>query len=214
MFEILNDIIQAHIQIDKYYAEVITIDSLLAILAVSLFYTLYMTWRKQLRVRDAQGVDEWIGLIMSWRKCPKTPLEEPCKYIIKYRRRSWYFWADLIHLSRIYYQPPEGCEKPIEFQLRKAYIIGERLEHRENPNSQFDNYYYLSSGGSTPGRYEEPADYIMQGHLQLALMTRSVQLGIQADSETAARSWHVDTEAIMIPGLDIPEVGYDASYAK
>jgi len=210
MFEILADIIQAHIQIDKYYVEVITIDSLLAILFVSLFYTVYMTWRKQLRVRDAHGIDEWIGLIMSARQCGTTPRGEPCKYLIKYRRRSWYFWADLIHLSRLYYSPPLGCEKPIELQLRKAYITGERLEHRENPNEQFGNYYYLRPGKPEHGLYEESADYIEQGDRYTALMTRSVQLAIQADSELAARGFHIDTVAIKIPGLDIPEV-YNAT---
>lgn len=207
MFEILSDIIQAHMQIGKYYAYVIQLDIVLGIIAVSLFYTVYMTWRKQLRIRDMVGSDDWIGLIMNCRKCEKTPNGEPAKFVIKYRRRSWYFWADLIKLSYLYYEPPEGCERPIESQLRKVYIQGERFEFKQNPASQFHNYYYLHQGDAKRGKYEESSRYIEQGDLYNILTTRSVQIAVQADSELAARAFHIDTVAIQVPGLDIPEAG-------
>lgn len=206
MFEIIHDIIQAHMQIDKYYAYVIQLDIVLAVIFVSLFYTVYMTWRKQLRVRDLIGTDDWIGLIMGYKKCKRTPNGEPAKFVIKFRRRSWQFWADLIKLQHLYYQPPEKCEKPIEMQLRKAYIQGERLEYHQNPSSQFHNYYYLHQGQGARGKYEESARYIEQGDHYNVLTTRSVQIAVQADSELAARAFHIDTVAIQIPGLDIPEV--------
>ena len=208
MFEIASDIIQAHIEIETYWYYVLILDSTLIITMISLFYGIYPMFRKHLIIRDRNGREEFIGFLMQVRKCEKTPDDEPCKYRILFRRRSWLFWVDLIHLRRLYYNPPEGLEKPIERQIRRAYIVGKRMDWCEHPLTQYFNYYYIHQGQPTNGRYEDATDYIQQGDLYTAKTTRSVQLAIQSDSELASRCFHVDTVALQIPGLDVPEVFY------
>ena len=111
MFEIARDIIDAHIQFTTYWQFVIALDTTIAIIGIVLFYTVYMTIRKQLRIRDRKGMNEWIGLMMRAKKCKVTPHGDPCRFLITFRRRSWLFWRDIFVFQKLYYQPPKDIEK-------------------------------------------------------------------------------------------------------
>lgn len=208
VFEIARDVIEAHIQFTTYWQFVIAFDLILAIIGTIMFYSVYMIFRPQLRIRDGNGGDEWIGILMHISKCEATPHGDPCRFKILFRRRSWFFWLDLIKLQKLYYLPPEKQKPAVERQLRRAYITGSAIDWQEHPTKQLQNYYYLRPGEQTKGRYESAKDYIEQGDLYNARTTRSVQLAIQSDSELAARNFHIDTISLQIPGLDIPEIGY------
>lgn len=211
MFEVAEAIIQAHIEIETYWYFVLILDTTILITAIALFYGLYPMFRKHLVIRDRNGREEFIGTLIQVRKCESTPDNKHCKHRLLFRRRSWLFWRDLIHLRRLYYDPPGDLEIPIERQLRHAYIVGNRVERCDHPQTQYHNYYYVHQGQPTSGRYERATDYIQQGDIYTAKTTRSVQLAIQSDSELAARCFHVDTVALQIPGLDFPEVTYDGN---